>query len=162
MAYKKKTWKEKLESNKGFPKVINYSPNLPCGKALKKLGATYSDSLVLAPALEVNEIMCKVPKGKLVTLNEICRQLAIKHKTNYCCTLTTGISVMTVANATEETKGDVPYWRTIKNSGELNEKFPGGVDRHKKLLEKEGFRILRKGKKYIVENFEKYLYNDGF
>jgi alkylated DNA nucleotide flippase Atl1 len=69
---------------------------------------------------------------------------------------------MTVANATEEIKGDVPYWRTIKNNGELNAKFPGGIERHKKLLEKEGFRILRKGKKYIVDDFENYLSREGF
>lgn len=162
MAYKKKTWKEKLEDNKGFPKTIDYSTNLPCGKVLKKLGAKSGDSVVLAPALEVHEIMCKVPRGKLVTLNEICSQLARKHKADYCCTLTTGIFVMTVANATEETEGDVPYWRTIKNSGELNEKYPGGLEKHRELLEKEGFRILRKGKKHIVEDFEKYLYHNEF
>ena len=145
MAYKKKTWKEKLEDNKKFPKTIKYSPNLPCGKTLRKMGAKCGDSVVLAPALEVNEIMNKVPKGKLITLNEICKKLAKKHKTNYCCTLTTGIFVMIAANAAEETKNNVPYWRTIKNNGELNEKYPGGVEKQMKLLEKEGFNIIQKG-----------------
>jgi hypothetical protein len=28
---------------------------------------------------------------------------------------------------------------------------------HQKLLEKEGFRIIRKGKKAIIENFRNYL-----
>jgi alkylated DNA nucleotide flippase Atl1 len=162
MAYKKKTWKEKLEDNKGFPKTIDYSTNLPCARALKKLGAKPGDSVVLAPAIEVYEIMSKLPEGKLITLNEICSQLAKKHKADFCCTLTTGIFVMTVANAMEETQGDIPYWRTIKNNGELNEKYPGGVERHKRLLEKEGFRILRKGKKYLVDDFEKYLYHSEF
>jgi alkylated DNA nucleotide flippase Atl1 len=162
MAYKKKTWKEKLEDNKGFPKTIDYALNLPCGKALKKLGAEPGDSVVLAPPREVHEIMSKVPRGKLITLNEICGQLARRHKTDYCCTLTTGIFVMTVANAMEETKGDVPYWRTIKNTGELNDKYPGGAEAHKKLLEQEGFRIERKGKKYMVADFEQYLYHDAF
>jgi alkylated DNA nucleotide flippase Atl1 len=157
MAYKKKTWKEKLEDDKGFPKTIDYSANLPCGKALKKLGAESGDSVVLAPAREVYEIMSALPRGTLITLNEICSQLAGKRKTDYCCPLTTGIFVMTVANAIEEGRRDVPYWRTIKSNGELNEKYPGGAERHKKLLEKEGFRILRKGKKYIVEDFQKYL-----
>ena len=72
MAYKKKTWKEKLEDNKGFPKTIDYSTNLPCARALKKLGAKPGDSVVLAPAIEVYEIMSKLPEGKLITLNEIC------------------------------------------------------------------------------------------
>jgi alkylated DNA nucleotide flippase Atl1 len=106
--------------------------------------------------------MRQVPKGKLITLNEIGSYLAKKHNADYGCTLITGIAVMIVANATEETDGNVPYWRTIKNSGELNGKFPGGVERHKELLEKEGFRILQKGKKFFVADFERYLYHSEF
>jgi alkylated DNA nucleotide flippase Atl1 len=162
MASKKKTWKEKLEDNKGFPKIIGYSSHLPCGKALHKLGAKSGQRVVLAPALEVQGCMRQVPKGKLITLNEIGSYLAKKHNADYGCTLITGIAVMIVANATEETDGNVPYWRTIKNSGELNGKFPGGVERHKELLEKEGFRILQKGKKFFVADFERYLYHSEF
>ena len=157
MAYKKKTWKEKLEDNKKFPKVIEFTPNLPCGKTLKKLGAESGDSVALVPPLEVNEIMNGVPKGKLITLNEICKKLAKKHKASYCCTLTTGIFVVIAANAAEEIKNNLPYWRTVKNNGELNEKYPGGAEKHKKILEREGFTIIKKGKKYIVENYEKYV-----
>jgi alkylated DNA nucleotide flippase Atl1 len=155
MAYKRKTWQEKMEDDKGFPKIIRYSPNLPCGKTLKKLGAKRGDSVVLAPPFEVREIMSTVPKGCLITLNEICARLAKIHGTRYCCTLTTGIMVMTAANAAAETGQALPYWRTIKNNGELNPKYPGGVEGHKSLLEKEGFRVLQKGKRFVVENFEK-------
>lgn len=154
MAYKKKSWEEKLRDNKNFPKILGFDPKFPCGRALVKMGAKPGDSVVLAPPLEVNEIMKKVPKGKLIILNEICKRLAERHKTMYCCTLTTGIFVMTAANAAEETKSDVPYWRTIKNNGELNEKYPGGAERQKKLLEKEGHRVIKKGKKYYVKDYE--------
>lgn len=157
MAYKKKTWQEKLADPKGFPKIVAFAPNFPCAKALQKFGAKPGDTVVLAPPSEVYEIMAKIPLGELITLSEICRHLAKRHKTQYCCTLTTGILIMTVANATEETGGNVPYWRTIKNDGELNAKYPGGIERHKHLLEQEGFRIRQKGKKYIVEDFQKYL-----
>lgn len=157
MAYKKKTWKEKLEDNKEFPKTLSFDPKFPCGKALEKMGAKPGDSVVLAPAFEVNEIMKNVPKGKLITLKQICQQLAKKHHTQYCCTLTTGIFVTTAANAAEETQSDVPYWRTIKNTGELNTKYPGGAERQKKLLEKEGHVIVKKGKKFFVKDFEKNL-----
>ena len=87
------------------------------------MGAKVGDSVVIAPPLDVDEIMKKVPKGKLITLKEICENLAKKHKTQYCCTLTTGIFVMTAANAAEETKSNTPYWRTLKNNAELNKKF---------------------------------------
>ena len=150
MAYKKKSWKEKLEDSKKFPKVVKFDPKFPCGRALEKMGARPGDSVVLPRPLEVNEVMNKVPEGKLITLNEICGKLAKKHKTKYCCTLTTGIFVMIAANAAEETKSDLPYWRTIKNSGELNEKYPDGIERQKEQLEKERHTIIKRGRKYYV------------
>jgi hypothetical protein len=158
MTSQRKTWKEKLENPKGFPKTIDFSDRLPCCKTLRKLGAKPGDDVVLAPSLEVKEIMNAVPRGKLITLNTLCSQLAKSHKTNYCCTLTTGIFVMTVANAAAETGENTPYWRTVKNNGELNDKFPGGIEGHKRLLEQEGFQILSRGKKYFVEDFQNYLH----
>jgi alkylated DNA nucleotide flippase Atl1 len=52
---------------------------------------------------------------------------------------------------------DTPYWRTLKNNGELNKKYPGGAENQKKLLEKEGHVIINKGKRIFVKDFEKYL-----
>jgi alkylated DNA nucleotide flippase Atl1 len=146
-----------LRNNKNLPKVIKYNSKLPCAKALEKIGAQPGDSVVLAPPLEVNEIIKNVPVGKLITLNGICQRLAQKHRTKFCCPLTTGIFVMIVANAAEETKSNLPYWRTIKNNGELNAKFPGGIEAHKKHLEKEGHIIYQKGKKYYVKDFDQKL-----
>lgn len=68
--------------------------------------------------------------------------------------MTTGIFVVVAANAAEETGSDVPYWRTIKNNGELNAKYPGGAERQKELLEQEGHSIIRKGRNYYVKDFE--------
>ncbi len=67
--------------------------------------------------------------------------------------LTTGIFVMLVAHAAEETKNGIPYWRTLKNNYELNEKYPQGVEKQKELLEKEGHTIIKKGKKYYVKDY---------
>jgi alkylated DNA nucleotide flippase Atl1 len=69
---------------------------------------------------------------------------------------------MTAANAAEEAANqgkslDIPYWRTLKADGFLNEKYPGGTLGQKKLLEQEGFTILKKGKKFVVNDFEKNL-----
>ncbi|MCX7795047.1 MAG: hypothetical protein N2380_00775 [bacterium] len=49
MRNKKKTWQEKLEDNKNFPKIIEFASNFPCAKALEKAGAKPGDSVVLAP-----------------------------------------------------------------------------------------------------------------
>jgi len=51
---------------------------------------------------------------------------------NGCCFLTTGIFIMTVANAVEETTREerqlsILYRRTLKVDGYLNEKYPGGA-----------------------------------
>jgi alkylated DNA nucleotide flippase Atl1 len=157
MPYKKKTWKQKLEDNKKFPKILNLETNFPCYRALKNMGAKSGDSVVITPAIEVDQIMKKIPKGKVITLNEICEKLAKRHNTQYCCTLTTGIFVTIAANAAKETNGDTPYWRTLKNNGELNKKYPGGLENQKELLEKEGHQIINKGKRYFVKNYKQNI-----
>jgi alkylated DNA nucleotide flippase Atl1 len=160
MSYRRKTWEEKLMDNKNFPKTLKLESNFPCYRALEKMGAEPGNSVVLAPPLDVNTIMKQIPEGELVTLKEICEKLAEKHQTQYCCTLTTGIFVNIVANAAEEMKRDVPYWRTIKNDGQLNDKFPGGAEQQKQLLENEGHTIIEKGRKHIryyVKDFEQSL-----
>jgi hypothetical protein len=162
MAYKKKTWTEKLNDSKKFPKILGFERNFPCGKALEKWGAKPGDPVVLTPPIEVDELMKKVPKGKLISIYEICNHLAKKHKAKYCCSLTTGIFINISAHAAEEAKekgekNTTPYWRTVKTGGFLNQKFPGGQEFQKKMLEKEGFKILQKGKNYLVKDYEKYL-----
>ncbi|MDG6219328.1 MAG: MGMT family protein, partial [Candidatus Thermoplasmatota archaeon] len=76
--------------------------------------------------------------------------------------LTTGIFINIAAHAAEETKekgekDSTPYWRTLKTNGVLNHKFPGGVEKQKKLLEEEGFTIIGKGKTLTVKDYEQYL-----
>jgi len=39
----------------------------------------------------------------------------------------------------------------------LNEKYPGGREAHKKLLQKKGFKVIARGKKYQAVDFNKYL-----
>jgi hypothetical protein len=39
----------------------------------------------------------------------------------------------------------------------LNEKYPGGQEEHKKLLERENLKVVARGKKYQVVDYEKYL-----
>ena len=78
-----------------------------------------------------------------------------------CCTVTTGISIMTIANAVDEAAKEdkdssISYRRRLKSEGFLKEKYPGGAEAHNRLLEKEGLRVRQKGKKYLVENYQDY------
>lgn len=160
MPYRRKTWQEKLLDNKQFPKTLTLEARFPCYRALQAMGARPGDSVVLAPALEVEAVMRQVPEGRLITLAQICQRLAAQYHAQYCCTLTTGIFITIVANAAEEVQRDVPYWRTIKNDGQLNAKFPGGAEAQKTRLVQEGHTILTKGRKrvtFYVKDFDRYL-----
>ena len=53
----------------------------------------------------------------------------------------------------------VPYWRTLKAAGFLNEKFPGGLEAHKRRLILEGHKVVSRGKKCQVADWEKHLWS---
>jgi len=151
---KRKSWSEKLHDSKGLPKVE---------KITDKMSKRWGTGTVAIPApIEVDEMMRRVPEGKLVTINEIRAALAKKHKATIGCPITTGIFAWIAAHAAEEKrqKGEkdiTPYWRTLKTGAVINEKYPGGVEAQKKLLEKEGHEVIHTGKKYIVADYEKSL-----
>ena len=161
----KKTWIQKMEDKKTLPKILKLENRLPCYNAVHKMGANKGDSIILVNASEVLLIMAKVPKGKLITIWEICQKISQNHKVKGCCSLTTGIFIMTIANAAEEAiaKRDksalakIPYWRTLKAEGGLNEKYPGGVGHQKRILEKEGHKVINKGSKLLVVDYKKKL-----
>jgi alkylated DNA nucleotide flippase Atl1 len=151
---KRKTWQEKLADSKGLPKV-----EIITEKMSRKWG---TGTIVIPAPKEVDEIMRKVPKGKLITINQIREILAKKHKATIGCPITTGIFACIAARAAEEAEAEgkkniTPYWRTLKAGGVINEKYPGGVEAQKRLLEKEGHKMIQKGKKLVVVDFEKYL-----
>jgi alkylated DNA nucleotide flippase Atl1 len=119
-------------------------------------------TVVIPAPMEVNETMRKVPKGKVITIGDIRAALAKKHGATIGCPLTTGIFAWVAANAAEEErqqgeKDITPYWRTLKTGGMINPKYPGGVEAQKKLLEREEHKVIRKGKKYVVANYENSL-----
>ena len=150
----RKSWQEKLEDSRDLPKVVEINDRMS-----KRWG---TGTVVIPAPKEVAELMGKVPKGKLITINEIREILAKKHCASIGCPITTGIFAWVAAHAAEEAvsegkKDTTPYWRTLKTGGIINEKYPGGVEAQKKLLEKEGHKVIQKGKNYRVVDFEKSL-----
>ena len=147
----KKSWQEKLHDDKGHPTVSPIT-----GKMSKKWG---TGTMVIPAPMEVDEIMRRVRKGKLITINEIREQLQQKHQVDVACPITTGIFAWIAADEAEKEgrKRITPYWRTLKTGGELNGNYPGGIEALSARLEAEGFEIIQKGKKYFVENYEQYL-----
>ena len=150
----KKSWKEKLADSKGLPKI---------GPIEGKMSTRWGAGTMVVPApIEVDQLMRRVPKGKLVTINELRSALARKHNVNVGCPITTGIFAWIAANAAEEDAAAgksriTPYWRTLKTGGQLNEKYPGGVPALMNKLKAEGHRVVQKGKRYLVADYEKAL-----
>lgn len=156
--YKRKTWREKLDYSKGFPKIVEMDD-----EGAKRWGGK---KLVIPPPKEVDELMRKVPKGKLQTINTIREKLAEKYHADTGCPIVCGISSVISAHVAAEeiaagknppAGGVTPFWRTLKSNGELNPKYPGGIDFQSDRLEEEGFEIDRSRKIPRVKNFEKYL-----
>jgi alkylated DNA nucleotide flippase Atl1 len=149
-----KTWTEKLHDDKGLPQV-----KLIDGRMSRRWG---EGTVVIPAPREVDEIMRKVPRGKVITINEIRTLLARRHEATIGCPLTTGIFAWIAAHAAAEQeaagkKRFTPWWRTLKTGGELNEKYPGGIARQRQLLEAEGHTIVQKGRKYRVLGHENSL-----
>lgn len=154
MVKRKLSWAEKLNDSKDLPKVVPITGNM-----VKRWG---TGTVVIPAPLEVDELMRKVPFGRVTTLNNIRMALAKKHNASICCPLTTGIFAWIAANAAVEQQQNgetiiTPYWRTLKANGFLNDKYPGGVDIQKHLLESEGHKVVSKGKKFFVVNYENSL-----
>ncbi|MBS7653165.1 MAG: MGMT family protein [Candidatus Bathyarchaeia archaeon] len=150
----KRSWREKLANDRDLPRVVEIT---------EKMRKRWGEGTVVIPApREVDEIMRRVPRGKLITINRIREMLARKHNTTIGCPITTGIFACIAARAAEEAREEgekdiTPYWRTLKEGGIINEKYPGGAEAQKIILESEGHKIERRGKKFVVVNFEKYL-----
>ena len=154
---KRKSWREKLADSKDLPKILAITG---------RMTARWGSGTVAIPApIEVDAIMQRVPRGKVITINEIRARVAAKHGATIGCPITTGIFAWIAAHAAEEAaaagpKRVTPYWRTLKVGGELNAKYPGGIAKLRKLLEGEGHTIVKKGKRYLVADYERVVDGD--
>jgi hypothetical protein len=151
---KRKTWREKLEESRDLPKVE---------KITAKLSSRWGQGTYVVPApLEVDELMRRVPKGKLTTIDQLRSTLAEKHGATIGCPITTGIFAWIAAHAAADDeqagkKRFTPYWRTLKTGGELNPKYPGGIADLTRRLAAEGHRVFRKGKRFFVVDYPNAL-----
>jgi hypothetical protein len=144
---KKKSWREKLLDSKGHPTVAKVD-----GKMSQRWG---SGTMVIPAPIEVDQIMRTVPRGRVITIDDIRSQLAARHKADFACPMTTGIFAWIAAHAADEAEQEgkkriTPYWRTLKAGGELNPKYPGGIANVRVRLEAEGHRVIQKGKRFFV------------
>lgn len=153
-----------LEETKDFNAMLHKDAGMPKMQiitdeaSIQKYGG---NRMYFAPPLAYDRIMKTIPYGKVVTVGEIRAYLARTNGADFTDPITAGIFVSIAAWASFQRTGDeTPYWRTLKAGGELNPKYPGGIDAQKKKLEAEGHTIIQKGRKNIrfyVKDYEKVM-----
>ena len=152
----KKDFNAMLNDSKGMPKFQVITDE----KSIQKYGG---DRMYFAPPIDYDRVMRLVPYGKLVTVGGIREYFARESGADFTEPITAGIFVSIAAWASFQRKNDkTPYWRTLKANGELNAKYPGGIEAQKEMLEKEGHTIIQKGRKnirYYVKDYENVLYS---
>ena len=149
----KKDYNKKMNDSKNMPKIVELDE-----EASRKWGGR---TMVIAPPIDYDNFMKKVPNGKLITIDTLRKAMAKKYGVDITCPLTCGIFVNICAWASYQRNEDItPYWRTLKSDGELNVKYPESIELQKRLLEEEGHVIISKGTKnikYYVKDFENSL-----
>ena len=150
----KKDFNAMLHKDAGMPKMQIITDEA----SIQKYGG---NRMYFAPPLAYDRIMKTIPYGKVVTVGEIRAYLARTNGADFTDPITAGIFVSIAAWASfQRTGNETPYWRTLKAGGELNPKYPGGIDAQKEKLEAEGHTIIQKGRKNIrfyVKDYEKVM-----
>ncbi len=151
----KKDFNAMLHDSKDMPKFQTITDE----KSIKKYGG---ERMYFAPPLAYDEVMRRIPHGKLTSVGRIREYFAEKSGADFTEPITAGIFVSIAAWASFQRDGDeTPYWRTLKADGELNEKYPGGAAAQKTKLENEGHTVIAKGRthiRYYVRDWEKSVY----
>lgn len=151
----KKDFNAMLNDKKDMPKFQTITDE----KSIEKYGG---DRMYFAPPMDYDKVMRLVPFGKLLTIGTIREYFARINGADFTEPITAGIFVSIAAWASYQRDDDkTPYWRTLKANGELNAKYPGGIEAQKELLEKEGHTVIAKGRKHIryyVKDYENALF----
>ena len=151
----KKDFNAMLAEAKGMPRIQLVTDPA----TIRKYGG---DRMYFAPPIDYDRAMRRVPRGMVTTVGEIRAFFARETGADFTEPITAGVFVSIAAWASFQRQADeTPYWRTLKAGGELNPKYPGGVEAQREKLEAEGHTVIRRGRKnfrYYVENYEKVLY----
>ena len=151
----KKDFNAMLRDGKDMPKIQIITDEA----SIKKYGG---NRMYFAPPMDYDRMMRRVPFGKVITVGEIREYFAAQNGADFTEPITAGIFVSIAAWASHQRSEDkTPYWRTLRAGGELNPKYPGGVEEQKEMLEAEGHTVIQKGRtniKYYVKDYEKTLF----
>ena len=107
MAYKRKTWAQKLDDARNYK-------TLPKVELCDQTGSRFA----MPSMADVESEMRSVPPGQVRTIRQMTDRFAAKYDAETACPMLTGIFVWIVAHANEENGDlDIPWWRTVKSDG---------------------------------------------
>lgn len=151
----KKDFNAMLRDGKDMPKIQIITDK----RSIEKYGG---NKMYFAPPVDYDAVMKSIPSGKLITVGKIREYFAKKNGADFTEPITAGIFISIAAWASyQRADNKTPYWRTLKSNGELNAKYPGGVEEQKAKLEAEGHTVLSRGSKNIVfyvQDYQKSIY----
>jgi alkylated DNA nucleotide flippase Atl1 len=148
----RKSFNEKLHGSGDLPKIVDLAEH---PKAQQRMHAA---TMLVAAPLQYQAIIARIPAGAVTTSDRIREHLAAQAGADVTCQITAGIFINLCAHASEERDAEkIPWWRALKTNGELNEKYPGGINAQRRLLEGEGHTVVQRGKRSFVDRFEEQL-----
>jgi hypothetical protein len=131
----KKSWLDKLNENRE-PKIkridIDFA-DIPSG----------SNMFIATPQI-IDKYIQEIGAGKRINIKTLRKDLALEHRADYTCPVTTGIFLRIVAEANFEKlqqgksiKEITPFWRMIEPNSALAKKLTFGQDFLIQQIEKE-------------------------
>ena len=115
MAYQRKSWREKLADNKGLPKVA---------AASGRMAARWGKGTMVIPApCEVDELMRRVPKGKVTTYGDLAKELS-KREPHWSPLASRAVGTTMRNNPCGP---QIPCHRVVKSNGAVGN-FRGGAE----------------------------------
>lgn len=124
-----------------------------------KMQKFYGSGIMLHPDKEMIEsLLRKVPKGKVVTIDELCQKMAHDHQTNVTCPMRTSNIIKSITEASVNDKSPIPFWRVVrKNHLLINSAF---TEICASNLKKEGLEVKQNNKEeFKLLNVEERLFS---
>jgi hypothetical protein len=125
MAYKRKTWQEKLHNN--HPEKVEVVDR-------KFADITEGARMYIATPLIVEAYIRNIPRGVHTSLQQMRKDMAAEHDADFCCPITSGIFLRIVAEAAYEEyvagkpPGKIaPFWRMIDSKAPVAKKLTFGT-----------------------------------
>lgn len=136
MAYKRKTWQEKLHNT--HPEKVEIVDkkfaDIPAGA-----------SMYIATPKVVDSYIRNIPKGTHTSLQQMRKDLAAEHNAEYTCPITSGIFLRIVSEAAYEEiaagkpmKNITPFWRMIDSKSPVAKKLSFSTEFIEAQRKKEG------------------------